>query len=278
MDTDDDFVLSQLADNIEKEYFSMNQALNDSTDDILLTQAVDLLDMTVSQAVNVYEIDVSKEALFDLGFSAEQLFDIKENVQYPEQVPEATVNNSIKSEPASARFASPITDFDIQQLKSSKVNKNTAKSIRWGFSVFEAWKSARPGSIPDLLLMDKPTMSCWLIRFVMEVRNAKGKEYPPKTLYMIICASLRHLRDNGIHNRNFLDSKDPDYAEFCSVLDLRMKDLLQKGYGTAVKQADPISVEDEDKLWNLSVFGAKDSQTLQHTIFYYSCKLFGLRA
>ena len=39
MNTNDDFVLSQLVDSVEEEYFSMNQALNDRTYDILLTQA-----------------------------------------------------------------------------------------------------------------------------------------------------------------------------------------------------------------------------------------------
>lgn len=51
MDTNDDFVLSQLVDSVEEEYFSMNQALNDRTYDILLTQAFEILDMNLSQAV-----------------------------------------------------------------------------------------------------------------------------------------------------------------------------------------------------------------------------------
>ncbi|MCG7879380.1 MAG: DUF3504 domain-containing protein [Candidatus Thiodiazotropha taylori] len=273
MDVTDDLLLSQIADDMEKEYIYMNNALNDSVDDILLSQAVDFVDMTLSQAFNVYEIDLSNEASFDLGFSPDQFLDNKENVN----ISKLLLKADTKNENASSRFAAPVTDFDIQQLKSSKINKNTAKSTRWCVTIFETWKSARAEAIPDFLIMDKQTMSFWLTRFIMEVRNAKGGEYPPKTLYMIVCGLLRHLRENGVHDRNFLDSKDPDFAEFCSVLDLRMKDLLQKGYGTTVKQADPLSLEDEEKLWNLSVFGAKDSETLQHTVFYYSCKLFGLR-
>uniref|UniRef100_K1Q4B5 Uncharacterized protein n=1 Tax=Magallana gigas TaxID=29159 RepID=K1Q4B5_MAGGI len=35
--------------------------------------------------------------------------------------------------------------------------------------------------------------------------------------------------------------------------------------------------QDEERRWNKGIFGDKDSETLQHTMFYYNCKLFGLR-
>lgn len=35
--------------------------------------------------------------------------------------------------------------------------------------------------------------------------------------------------------------------------------------------------QDEESMWNKGIFGDKDSETLQHTMFYYNCKLFGLR-
>ena len=44
------------------------------------------------------------------------------------------------------------------------------------------------------------------------------------------------------------------------------------------RQADPIWPEDEEKLWQKGVFGKENSEQLQHTMFFYSCKLFGLRA
>ena len=120
-------------------------------------------------------------------------------------------------------------------------------------------------------------MAFWLKRFIMEVRNVKGEEYPPKTLYQIVCGLLRYLREHGVHDKNFLDNHDPHFADFYSILDSRVKDLLQKGHGTTIKQADPTTPENEEKLWNLGVFGYDDAQSLQYTVFFYACKLFGAK-
>jgi hypothetical protein len=45
-----------------------------------------------------------------------------------------------------------------------------------------------------------------------------------------------------------------------------------------LKQADPILPEDEEKIWETQVFGMHSAQSLQYTVFFYNCKLFGLRA
>lgn len=90
---------------------------------------------------------------------------------------------------------------------------------------------------------------------------------------------LRYLRDEYIHNMNFLDEKDHRYAVFQRVLDVRMKELLSKRLGTKVRQADPILAEVEEKIWSLKVFGMHSSKALQYRVFFfYNCKLFGLRA
>lgn len=176
------------------------------------------------------------------------------------------------------RFASPVTDEEINQLKESKKNKNTAKSTKWSFNIFESWRQSRLGdNIPELRVMDKPTMSYWLSRFVLEVRNQKGLEYTGKTLYNILCGILRSLRDGGVNDKNFLDESDADFAELYKIIDSKMKDLLQRGIGTQTRQADPVTEKDEEMLWDTGVFGSTDSQRLQYTVFYYSCKLFGLR-
>ena len=76
---------------------------------------------------------------------------------------------------------------------------------------------------------------------------------------------------------NFLDERDHRFGVFQRVLDAQMKELLSKGLGTKVRQADPILPEDEEKIWNQKVFGMQSSLALQYTVFFYNCKLFGLR-
>ena len=47
-----------------------------------------------------------------------------------------------------------------------------------------------------------------------------------------------------------------------------MKDLLSNGLGTKVKQADLILPEDECVIWEKGVFGGKNAESLQCTMFF----------
>ncbi|KAK3107197.1 hypothetical protein FSP39_009112 [Pinctada imbricata] len=182
-----------------------------------------------------------------------------------------------KEETEHRRFAVSVSESDIQQLISSQTNPNTCKNTKWSTDTFNKWRESRK-NVPYLKEMNADSLSYWLQRFVLEVRKLDGSEYPPRTLYYIVCGLLRHLRDENIHNMNFLDENDHRFAVFRKVLDARMKELLSKGLGTKVRQADPISPKDEEKIWDERVFGSHSSQALQYTVFFYNCKVFGLRA
>jgi hypothetical protein len=93
-----------------------------------------------------------------------------------------------------------------------------------------------------------------------------------------MCGLLRFLRDRDIYDKNFLDEHDNRFSVLQKVLDANMKELLSHGFGTKVKQADPILTEDEEKIWEAQVFGMHSAQNLQYTVFFYNCKLFGLCA
>jgi hypothetical protein len=67
---------------------------------------------------------------------------------------------------------------------------------------------------------------------VIEVRKQDGQDYPPRSLYYIICGLLRFLRDRDIYDKNFLDENDSRFAVWRKVLDAKMKELLSRGFGT----------------------------------------------
>ena len=122
------------------------------------------------------------------------------------------------------------------------------------------------------------TLEFWLSRFVVEARKQDGSEYPAKSLYYLVCGLLRLLRNKEIYSMNFLDEKDIRFANFRKVLDSRIKELVHTGVGTTVKQAEVILPEHEEKLWETGEFGDHSAESLQHTVYYYSCKIFGLRS
>ena len=97
--------------------------------------------------------------------------------------------------------------------------------------------------------MTKQQMSYWLQRFIVEARKQDGSEYPPRSIYLILCGLLRLLKDKGVHDKNFLDERSEEFAQFRKVVDARMKGLVNQGFGCEIKQADPILPNDEVKLW-----------------------------
>lgn len=176
-----------------------------------------------------------------------------------------------------SRFGQPVSDDEIFKLIKDQENVNTKNNTKWAMNLFEKWRANRRENIPDFKLMTTEQMSFWLGRFVMEARKRDGTEYPPRSIYLILCGLLRYLKDNGVYDKNFLDENNGEFTDFRKLVDARMKSLIDKGFGCSLKQADPILPKDEETLWQKHVFGKESAEQLQHTVFFYACKVFGLR-
>ena len=207
--------------------------------------------------------DVNSDTNFDLKFETS-------DINLPKIKTEETESES--------RFAAPVGESEIRKLLENQENPNTRKNTNSAFNVFSAWRKERGAGVSDITEMDAPTMEFWLSRFVVEARKQDGSEYPAKSLYYLVCGLLRLLRNKEIYSMNFLDEKDIRFANFRKVLDSRMKELVHTGVGTTVKQAEVILPEHEEKLWETGVFGDHSAESLQYTVYYYSCKIFGLRS
>lgn len=88
---------------------------------------------------------------------------------------------------------------------------------------------------------------------------------------------FRFMRDQGCHDLNFLNVKDDRFIRVRKTLDAQMKWLTSQGYGCDTKQADPISEEQENSLWQSGTFNLETSSGILNAVFFYNCKLFGLR-
>ena len=62
------------------------------------------------------------------------------------------------------------------------------------------------------------------------------------------------------------------------ISDVEMQRLHRKGLRTQPKQAEPITEDEESKLWRSGELGKQSSQALLNTVYYYNCKMFGLRS
>ena len=106
---------------------------------------------------------------------------------------------------------------EIEQSSKGCIPANTSSSTAWAVHVFQVWLEQRNSHAnvdevypTDLLDKAHPCdviCNC-LQRFVSEARKVDGKEYPPKTLYQLLCGLLRHARNVQCDPSNFLDRKD----------------------------------------------------------------------
>ena len=109
-----------------------------------------------------------------------------------------------------------------------------------------------------------------ICRFVLEARTKNGTEYPANTLYHIIVGIMHHLRYNNVHVDFF---RDKELVELCSTLDAEMKRIQGSGISSQPRQAEIITEEEEELLWEKGVLGDSTPQSLLDTKVY-CCGLF----
>lgn len=163
-----------------------------------------------------------------------------------------------------------MAESDLKSFIESQENINTNQNTKWVVNVFEKWRTGRSETIPELQFQGSEEINYGLQRFIVEARRLDGKDYPPKSLYLISCGLLRFLRHKGVYDKNFLDEKNTTFIEFRKVLDAIMKSLIEQGIGCSTKQADLILPGDEAKLWDVGVFGKKNAEQLKKKIFSFT--------
>ena len=117
-------------------------------------------------------------------------------------------------------------------------------------------------TIPPLEDLDTEHLQHWLCRFVTEIRKNNGLEYPPNNC-----------------GRPELDTfKDPSFSDFRASLDAEMKRLQTAGIGSVKKQAEPLTIEEEELLWQKKLLGDHNPQSLLNTMMYMNGLHFALRS
>ncbi len=80
----------------------------------------------------------------------------------------------------------------------------------------------------------------------------------------IICGIMRHLRCNSKPEIDFF--KDAEFTSFTSSLNAEMNRLQSMGIGSNHRQAEPLTNEEEELLWEKKILGDHTPQSLLKTM------------
>ena len=178
-----------------------------------------------------------------------------------------------------SRFAPLKSEEDITRARREGIPQSTLKDTKYCLGIWDEWTAARQEHtatyIPPMATMSAAELSSWLTRFILEARKKNGDPYPPNTLYHIVMGLVRHLRWSG---RNIDVLKDKEFANFRASLDAEMKRLQSTGLGSTKRQAEVISVQEEDILWQQGLLSDSSPQVLLDAMVFYCGMYFALRS
>ena len=177
-------------------------------------------------------------------------------------------------EPASKplqRFAPALTDSAVVKAREQAIPKRTREDTAYCIRVWDEWaKSRRERGNAEIqplatVTMDASILQHWLI---LQSRS-KIAEWMDlsvlRTHCTTSCGIMRYMRQNG---RPEVTLKDPSYAEFRLSLDVEMKRLQSNGLGSKRKQAEPLTLEEEEELWSKRVLGDHNPHALLNTVVF----------
>ena len=164
----------------------------------------------------------------------------------------------------------------IQELKNIQMKKRTFSKMSWGVNSYNEWRKARVANaynesvfnanLEDLSNLNKEELEESLCHFVPEVTKSKGEgAYPGKMLYEMVVSIQKYLNVNKI-NWKLVDG--PDFGTLRPVLDNVMKERALQHIGLVTKQAQVITYEYEEKLWNSGILGEDTPQKLRDTVLF----------
>ena len=114
-------------------------------------------------------------------------------------------------------------------------------------------------------MLTKENLECALCRFICEVRKTKEVgDYPGATLYQMACALQNFLKKKGLKWRIV---HGDEFCQFNRVLDKVMQERADRSIGTIRRQAEVISIEFENKLWENNILSEQNADQLRNTNF-----------
>ena len=184
---------------------------------------------------------------------------------------ENVLQKQLDTPSTSIRCALPKSDEEVKLARENSVPSSTRNDCckvwsEWAYNRNKFCIATNSLAPEDPATVDIDNLAYWLERFVLEIRTKQGNEYNPNSLHHLVCGILRRDRNDkpGI---DFF--KDSQFAYFRMTLDAEMKRIRMSGKGSNKRQAEPLTFEDEEKLWTQGLLGDHSPLALLNTCVEY---------
>ncbi|MEL7308526.1 MAG: DUF3504 domain-containing protein [Pseudomonadota bacterium] len=189
--------------------------------------------------------------------------------------------------PQSSRFAEPVGDAELHKKKKSTIPVGTNNRNNWSMNLFNRWANQRevtefddstfnlPKNFSELMTANERSINYWLAKFIYETRKSNGNRFPGNSLGQITAGINSLFKENGKNINLFVDDS---FEHFRATLDLACKEAAKNGIGISKKQAEVITIFEEDKMWNIGCLGGDSPQQLLDTLLYLNGLHFALRS
>ena len=208
--------------------------------------------------------NLDMESTNDSGICIEESVHSSSNMQLP----------TASFAPSTQRgFNQPLDTDDLKKLSNKNFSPETMKKVNWAVKMYRDWRNYRHYHGFDHIECDLDSKSTIthanlifaLVRFITEVKNVDGKDFPPKTLYDILICIQFHLETMGIYWKLL---NEQVFSDVRYTLDNLMKLRTEQGLGRSVKKAQILSSSDEELLWSLGLLGIQTPNQLLNTLVF----------
>ena len=167
----------------------------------------------------------------------------------------------------------------MESYQHGFIPKNTEVNTQWAVRDFQEWRvdynSRQPEQLcPEAVLLSDSSseLSFWLQKYGLGTRKKNGEQYPPKSVYLLLCGINRYMEK--LNSFNLFDRENPDFKLLFNTCDSYFRELREEGAGSNSKSTEPITRDDEEKLWSSGVLSISTPKGLLNAVFFLNGKKF----
>ena len=171
-----------------------------------------------------------------------------------------------------------MSEENIAKMMEVTYQQRTEAKIKWVVNNYNMWREMRLEEQPfdqkicradlnKIETLTKDDFEYSMCRFICEVKKVRQEgDYPGRTLYQMVCSIQNHLRKHEVMWK--LVHGDTEFLQFQRVLDNVMKQRASQNLGLIQRQAQVISLDYEQRLWESNVLGEDTPDKLRDTVLY----------